>query len=54
VGNALNVRLLVSTSIVAASTIAGAQEPPDVEEVLRRLGERVAAFYGRALTVVCT
>ena len=53
-GNALNVRLLVSTSIVAASTIAGAQEPPDVEEVLRRLGERVAAFYGRALTVVCT
>ena len=53
-GNALNVRLLVSTSILAASTIAGAQEPPEVEELLRRVGERVAAFYGRALTVVCT
>jgi hypothetical protein len=53
VGNALNVLRLVSASMLAASTIAGAQEP-DVEELLRRVGERVAAFYGRALTVVCT
>ncbi len=52
-GNALNVLRLVSASILAASTIAGAQEP-DVEGLLRRVGERVAAFYGRALTVVCT
>jgi hypothetical protein len=35
-------------------TIARAQEGPDVEDVLRRVGERVAHFYARALNIVCT
>jgi hypothetical protein len=33
---------------------ADAQEPSNVEELLRHVGERVAHFYTRALNIVCT
>jgi hypothetical protein len=38
---------------LAALTVAGAQAQPDADEVLRRVGERVAEFYQRAKNVVC-
>jgi hypothetical protein len=38
---------------LAAMTTAGAQAQPSVEELLVRVGERVAAFYERARNVVC-
>jgi len=34
-------------------TAAGAQAPPAVAEMLARVGERVAAFYARANSVIC-
>ncbi len=40
---------------VAAMTAAGAQvQQPHVEELLLRVGERVAEFYKRAQNVICT
>ena len=33
---------------------AGAQAPPTVDDLLARVGERVAEFYTRAKNVVCT
>jgi len=38
---------------LAAMTAAGAQPQPNVEELLRRVGERVAEFYRRAKNVIC-
>ena len=39
---------------LAAMTAAGAQQPqPNVEELLVRVGERVAEFYKRAKNVIC-
>jgi len=38
---------------LAAMTAAGAQAQPDVEELLMRVGERVAEFYRRAKNVIC-
>ena len=38
---------------LAAMTAAGAQAQPDVEELLVRVGERVAEFYRRAKNVIC-
>ena len=38
---------------LAAMTVAGAQTPPNVEELLVRVGERVAEFYKRAENVIC-
>jgi len=38
---------------LAAMTGAGAQAQPNVEEVLVRVGERVAEFYKRAKNVIC-
>ena len=35
-------------------TAAGAQGPPSVDDLLARVGERVAEFYARAKNVVCT
>ena len=37
---------------LAAMTIAGAQAQPNTEEVLEKVGERVAEFYERAKSVV--
>ena len=38
---------------LAAMTAAGAQPQPNVEELLVRVGERVAEFYTRAKNVIC-
>jgi hypothetical protein len=38
---------------LAAMTVAGVQAQPNVDEVLMRVGARVAEFYKRALNVVC-
>ena len=38
---------------LAAITTAGAQQQPDVDELLVRVGERVAEFYKRAANVIC-
>ena len=38
---------------LAAMTAAGAQAQPNVEELLVRVGERVAEFYRRAKNVIC-
>ena len=38
---------------LAAMTIAGAQGQPSAEELLARVGERVAEFYERAKSVIC-
>jgi hypothetical protein len=38
---------------LAAMTAAGAQAQPNVDELLIRVGERVAEFYKRATNVVC-
>ncbi len=36
-----------------AITAAGAQAQPEVDELLTRVGERVAEFYARAMNVIC-
>jgi hypothetical protein len=38
---------------LAAMTIAGAQAQPNADEVLVRVGERIAEFYQRAKNVIC-
>ena len=38
---------------LAALTAADSQAQPDVEELMRRVGERVAEFYARAKNVIC-
>lgn len=38
---------------LAVMTAAGAQKQPDVDELLVRVGERVAEFYKRATSVIC-
>jgi len=38
---------------LAAMTAAGAHPQPNVEELLVRVGERVAEFYKRAKNVIC-
>lgn len=38
---------------LAAITAAGAQPQADVEELMERVGQRVAAFYSRAKNVIC-
>ena len=50
---AVNALVRASTFLFAALTIAAAEEPPNVEELLARVGERVGEFYGRALNVIC-
>jgi hypothetical protein len=37
----------------AVMTASGAQAPPNVDELLVRVGERVAEFYTRAKNVIC-
>jgi hypothetical protein len=43
-----------SALVFLALTAADAQEPPNVEQLLTRIGDRVAHFYSRALNIVCT
>jgi len=38
---------------LGAMTVAGAQAQPNADEVLVRVGERVAEFYKRAMNVIC-
>lgn len=38
---------------LAAMTTAGAQTQPNTDEVLVRVGERVAEFYNRAKSIIC-
>ena len=38
---------------LAAMTAAGAQTQPTIDEVLVRVGERVAEFYNRARSIIC-
>ena len=51
----LNVFVLPCTVAfaLAAMTAAGAQAPPEVDDLLARVGERVAEFYTRAKNVIC-
>jgi hypothetical protein len=49
----VNALVPAATFLFAALTIASAEEPPNVDELLARVGERVAEFYGRALNVIC-
>jgi hypothetical protein len=42
-----------ATLALAAMTAAGAQAQPNADELLMRVGERVAEFYRRATNVVC-
>jgi hypothetical protein len=53
--NALNAIVLPCglALALAAMTAAGAQAQPNVEELLMRVGERVAEFYKRARNVIC-
>jgi hypothetical protein len=53
--NALNAVVLPGTLTLALAvmTVARAQEQPNVEELLGRVGERVAEFYQRAKNVIC-
>jgi hypothetical protein len=44
---------LALAAALAAMTPARAQAPPEVEDLLARVGERVAEFYKRARNVVC-
>src|SRR5438094_653931 len=50
---ALNAIVLPAALALAAMTAAGAQAQPNVEELLVRVGERVAEFYKRAKNVIC-
>jgi hypothetical protein len=54
VRNGLNLPVLVSAAILAVSAAPVAQEQTDVEALLARVGERIGAFYSRALNVLCT
>jgi hypothetical protein len=50
---AVNALVLGGALALAAMTAGGAQSQPDVEELLVRVGERVAEFYQRAKNVIC-
>jgi hypothetical protein len=51
---AVNAIVLPGTlGLALAAMTAGAQAQPDVEELLVRVGERVAEFYTRAKHVIC-
>src|SRR5688572_18226371 len=52
-GKALNAAVLAGALALAATTAAGAQAPVNVEELLVRVGGRVAEFYNRAKHVIC-
>jgi hypothetical protein len=45
--------LVVLAALEAAPTTAGAQTQPGIEELLARVGERIADFYALAQHVIC-
>jgi hypothetical protein len=45
--------LVVLAAIEFAPATTGAQTPPGIEELLARVGERIADFYKRAQHVIC-
>jgi hypothetical protein len=46
--------LVVLAVLEGAPTTAGAQAQPGIDELLARVGERIADFYARAQHVICT
>lgn len=51
--NPAAIALRVLAALVAPLAIARAQEQPNIDELLRSVGERVAEFYSRASRVIC-
>ena len=47
-------RWTVLPAIVLTAVTVTAQEPPDIDTILARVGERIADYYRRAQNVVCT
>jgi hypothetical protein len=47
-------RVIAPLAIVALGIAAGAQAPPSLDELMTRIGERIAEYYRRAQNVVCT
>ena len=45
--------LTVLTLALGSLTVGGAEAQPTVDELLMRVGERVAEFYKRAMSVIC-
>lgn len=45
--------LIVLTLVLGSLTVAGGEAQPNVDELLMRVGERVAEFYKRATSVIC-
>jgi len=45
--------VLVAIAAALARTTAGAQAQPDIDEMLARVGDRIAEFYKRAQRVIC-
>src|SRR5437867_2234106 len=46
-------RVIAPVVVYAFCVAAAAQAPPTVEELLTRVGERIADYYRRAQTVIC-
>jgi len=47
-------RLTVLLSLAASAVVAAAQAPPDIDELMARVGGRIADYYHRAQSVICT
>lgn len=47
-------RLILTAGLAALTTITAAQAPPNLDDLLARVAERVATYYKRAQSVVCT
>lgn len=47
-------RWVLTAACVFTAAIASAQAPPDLDTLLARVGERIADYYRRAQSVVCT
>jgi hypothetical protein len=46
-------RVIGPVAVCAVSVATAAQAPPNVEELLARVGQRIADYYRRAQTVIC-
>jgi len=47
-------RLVTPLAFAALATAAGAQSAPGIDELLTRVGDRIADYYRRAQAVICT
>ena len=47
-------RLAALPAFVVFGIVAGAQAPPAIDELMTRVGERIADYYRRAQSVICT